>query len=151
MLVTKILNTMSKSPSTMWAGRFIYLWPPPGLFWIIPYFRIWDYVLHVEHVSCVITNCGQHPWVIPSPLSIALKALLEENTTRKLRSISLLVLQNFAIPVCFPYILFYLYFSLYFLLVGLLLQSVALFYGPRCPLSPERQLNLITHNGQVII
>ena len=31
-----------------------------GDVWIIPSFRIWDYVLHVEHVSCVITNCGQH-------------------------------------------------------------------------------------------
>ena len=40
--------------------------------WIIPSFRIWDYMLHVEHVSCVITNCGQHQWVIRSPLSIAL-------------------------------------------------------------------------------
>ena len=39
---------------------------------IIPSFRIGDYVLHVEHVSCVITNCGQHQWVIPSTLSIAL-------------------------------------------------------------------------------
>ena len=35
-------------------------------------FRIWDHVLHVEHISCVITNCGQHQWVIPSPLSTAL-------------------------------------------------------------------------------
>ena len=26
--------------------------------WIIPSFPIWDYVLHVEHISCVITNCG---------------------------------------------------------------------------------------------
>ena len=24
------------------------------------YFRIWGYVLHVEHVSCAITNCGKH-------------------------------------------------------------------------------------------
>ena len=28
-----------------------------GDVWIIPTFRIWDYVLHVEHISCVITNC----------------------------------------------------------------------------------------------
>ena len=59
-------------PSTTWAGPLIYLWPPPGDDWIIPSFRIWDYVLHVEHISCVITNCGQHQWVIPSPLSIGL-------------------------------------------------------------------------------
>ena len=53
---------------------------------IIPSFRI--YVLHVEHISCVITNCGHHKWVIPSSLSIALWALLEENTPRKLLSLS---------------------------------------------------------------
>ena len=31
-----------------------------GVVWIIPSFRIWDYVLYVEHISRVITNCGQH-------------------------------------------------------------------------------------------
>ena len=59
-----------------------------GDVWIIPYFQVWDYVLHVEHIPCVITNCGQHQWVIPS-LSIGLWALLEENATRKLLSLSL--------------------------------------------------------------
>ena len=63
-----------------------WIWPPPGRSdWIIPSFRILDYVLHVEHVSCVITNCGQHQWVIPSP---ALYVLPEENITRKLLSLS---------------------------------------------------------------
>ena len=38
-----------------------------------------------------------------------------------------LVLQHFAIPGCFPYILFIAIFSPYFLLAGLLLLSVALF------------------------
>ena len=33
-------------------------------------FPILDYVLHVVHISCIITNCDQHQWVIPSPLSI---------------------------------------------------------------------------------
>ena len=42
-----------------------------GDVWIIPSFRVWGYV-HVEHISCVITNCAQHQWVILSPLSIAL-------------------------------------------------------------------------------
>ena len=27
---------------------------------VITYFRIWGHVLHVEYVSCVITNCDQH-------------------------------------------------------------------------------------------
>ena len=40
-----------------------------GNVWIIQSFR---YVLHVEAISCVITNCGQNQWVIPFPLSIAL-------------------------------------------------------------------------------
>ena len=44
-----------------------------GDVWLIPSFRIWGYMLHVEHISCVITNCGQYQWVIPSPLPIALK------------------------------------------------------------------------------
>ena len=35
--------------------------------WIIPSCRIWDYVLHVEHIqACVITNYGQFQSVIPS-------------------------------------------------------------------------------------
>ena len=39
---------------------------------IMPSFRIWGYVLHVEHISCVIMNCGQLQWTIPSLFSIAL-------------------------------------------------------------------------------
>ena len=56
-------------PSTMWADPLIYLWPSTGDVWIIPPLWIWDYVLHV---SCVITNCGQHQWAIPSPLNSSL-------------------------------------------------------------------------------
>ena len=59
-----------------------------GDVWIIPCFRIWGYVLYVEHISSVITNCGQHPWAIPFLFSIALEALLEENITRKLLLLS---------------------------------------------------------------
>ena len=57
--------------------------------WIIPSFRIWDYVLYVEHISCVITNCRQYQWTIPSLFSIVFGALLEENITRKLLLLSL--------------------------------------------------------------
>ena len=53
-------------------GSFNLFLAITGDVWLIPSFRIWDYVLHVEYVPCVITNCGQHQWVIPSPLSIAL-------------------------------------------------------------------------------
>ena len=87
---------------------------------IIPSFRIWDYVLHVEHILCVITNCGQHQWVIPSFL-IALQALLEENPTRKLLSLSLdLFFKILLFQVAF-HILFSIVIFFYFLLVGLLL------------------------------
>ena len=41
------------------------------------------------HISCVITNCGQHQWSTPSPLLIVLRAFLGESTTRKLPSLSL--------------------------------------------------------------
>ena len=37
-------------------------------------------VLHIEHVSCVITNCGQHQGAIPS-LSIALESVVFLNCT----------------------------------------------------------------------
>ena len=61
----------------MWVG-FVFFWgdghlKPCGVgvsfnlfmattgdVWMISFFRIWDYVLHVERVSCVITNCGQY-------------------------------------------------------------------------------------------
>ena len=41
-----------------------------GDVWITSSFRIWGYVLHVEHMSCVITNYGEHQWDIPSLFSI---------------------------------------------------------------------------------
>ena len=53
-------------------GSFNLLMAASGDGWIIPSFRIWGYVLHVEHISCVITNCGQHQWAIPSLFSKAL-------------------------------------------------------------------------------
>ena len=53
-------------------GSFNLFMATSGVVWIIPSFRIWDYMLRVGHISCVITNCGQHQGVIPSPLSIAL-------------------------------------------------------------------------------
>ena len=53
-------------------GSFNLLMTVTGDVWIIPSIRIWGYLLHVEHISCVITNCGQHQWAIPSLFSIAL-------------------------------------------------------------------------------
>ena len=37
-----------------------------GDVWIVPSIRIWGYVLQVEHIPSVITNCGQRQWAIPS-------------------------------------------------------------------------------------
>ena len=53
-------------------GSFNLSMAANGDVWIIPSFRIWGCVLHVEHISCVITNCGQIQWAIPSLFSIAL-------------------------------------------------------------------------------
>ena len=94
--------------------------------WIIPSFLIWGYVLYVEHISYVITNCGQHQWAIPSLFSIAL-SLLEENVNRKLLSLSLDLFKILLFQVSFL-----IFFSIavippYFIHVDLLLQYVALF------------------------
>ena len=103
--------------------------------WIIPSFQIWGYVLHVEHISCVFTNCGQHeffklfclrlkpylvvkiaPDVLGRPFSFlsSSSGLTGVNITRKYLSLSLdLFFKLFAIPGYFPCILFYHYlFSL---------------------------------------
>ena len=109
-------------------GSFNLFLVTTGDVWIIPSFRIWDYVLHVEHISCVITSCGQHQWVIPSPLSIALYALLGENTTRKSLSLSLdLFFKILLFRVTFLIFISIATFSPYLFQVGSLLQYVALF------------------------
>ena len=90
-------------------GSFNLFMATTGDVWLMPSFLIWDYVLHVEHVSCVITNCVQHQWVIPSfsslnsSLGFAGRKHYQEITVPTLR----LVLQNFATPSCFTYVLFY--------------------------------------------
>ena len=96
-----------------------------GDVWIIRSFQIWDHVMHIEYVSCIITNCGQHQWMIPSPLSIALYPLqcYQKITIPAFR----ILLEILIFQVAFLIFLFITIFSLYFLLVGLLLQSVTLF------------------------
>ena len=91
-----------------------------GGVWIIPSFRIWGYVLYViEHISCVIKNCGQHQWAIPSLFSTALEALQEENITRKLLSLSLdLFFKISLFQVTFLIFFSIAVFSPYFLLIG---------------------------------
>ena len=102
-------------------GSFNLFMATTGDVWIIPSFRIWDYVLHVVHISCVITNSGQHQWVIPSALLIALQAYPEENTARKLLSWSLdLFFKILLFQVTFLILFSITIFSPYFLQVDLL-------------------------------
>ena len=95
------------SASTMWAGPLIFSSTTTRDVWIIPSFRIWDYVLHVEHVSCVVTNCGQHQWVIPFPLNSSFSPAGGKHYQKIFIPVFRLVLQNFAFPGCFLYILFH--------------------------------------------
>ena len=44
--------------STMWMGPFIFQVSPLGDISMIPFYGIWGYMLHVEQMSYVITNCG---------------------------------------------------------------------------------------------
>ena len=101
-----------------------------GDVWIIQSFQIWGHVLHVEHMACVITNCGQHQWVILFPLSIALWSLQEENTTGNLLSPSLdLFFKILLFQITFLIFFSFLIFSLYFHQAELLLQCVSLFHS----------------------
>ena len=114
-------------PSPIWAGPFNIFMATTGDVRIIPSFQIRGYVLHFEHVSCVITNCGQYQWAILSLFSIARLALLEENITRKLLSLSLdLFFKCLLCQVTFFILFSIAIFSPCFLHVGLLLQYVPL-------------------------
>ena len=98
------------------SGSFNLFMATTGGVWIIPSFRICGYVLYVEHISCVIMNCGQHQWAMPSLFSIALEAFLEENITRKLLSVSLdLFLKILLFQVTFLIFFSIAIFSPYFL------------------------------------
>ena len=70
------------------SGSFYLFMATPGCL-NNPIFSNLGYVLHVEQISCVITNCGQHQWAIPFLFPIVLEALLEEYITRKLLSLFL--------------------------------------------------------------
>ena len=62
-------------------GSFNLFMATTGNVWIIPSFRIWSYVLHIEHISCVIVNytipvygvatiCHQFRWLRLGHLSL---------------------------------------------------------------------------------
>ena len=102
------------APSAMWAGPLIYLWPgTTGYAWIIPSSRIWDYVLHVEQISCAITNWPTSVSQPFSSLNSSLGFAGGKHHQKIIIPIFRLIFQNFAIPGCFPHIIFYCYiFSL---------------------------------------
>ena len=107
---------------------FIYLSSTTVDVWMIPSFQMWGYMLHVEHISCVITNCGQHQGVIPSPFSIALKPGWRKTLLENYFPIFFYLFCNILLfQVTFLICFFIAIFSPYFLLFGLVLQYVALF------------------------
>ena len=79
--------------------------------WIIPFFQIWGYVLHV---SCVITNYCKHQWLTPSRLNSSLGLTGWKHNRKIIIPIFRLVLQNVALPGWFPCILCYPTISPYF-------------------------------------
>ena len=100
--------------------------------WIIPSFQIWGHMLHVDHISCVITNCG-HPFSSldnsfgrtggnissTSVVSFHVGVVLAPSiSTRKLLNL---------FQVAFLIFLAITTLSPYFLQFGLLLQFLALF------------------------
>ena len=103
-------------------GFFILFMATTGGVWIIPSFGIWSYVLHGEHISFVITNCGQHQWVIPSLFSIALEDLLEENITKN----------YYPYLFFFKILLFQFIFRIFFSVVILLLSFLLTFFLLGC-------------------
>ena len=133
-----------------------------GGVWVIPSFRIRGYGLHVEHISCVITNCGQCQWAISSLFLIALRALLEKNFTKKLLSLSLdlffkLCYSRFLSMYYFPSLSYLLNHNLYCFVLSmwgkimipmykLWLQGLYRLHGPGCLLPQKGPLNLITHS-----
>ena len=74
-----------------------------GDIWIILSFQIFGNVLHVEHISCVNTNC--HLFSLNSFLCLTGRKHYQKITIPLFR----FILKNFAFPCCFPCILFYCY------------------------------------------
>ena len=76
-------------------GSFNLFMATTGGALMIPSFRISGYLLHVEYISCVIANCGQHQWTIPSLFSIALAWCLTGRKHYQEITIMLLSLYSF--------------------------------------------------------
>ena len=111
-------------------GSFNLFMATTGSVWIIPSFsNLGLCAVCWAHFMCHHKLWpSQHQWATPALFSIALEALLVENITRELLSLSLdLFLKNLLFQVTFLIFFFIAVFSPYFLMVGLLLQCMALF------------------------
>ena len=79
----------------MWVGPLNLFIATTGDVWIILSYWIWGYVLHVEHITCVIMNCG---WL--SYPSLFLNNSLASTGGKQYQKITIpiftLALQNFA-------------------------------------------------------
>ena len=97
-----------------------------GDVWIIPYL-IRGNMLHIEHISCVITDCDQHQWVIPFPPSISLLCLAGVNQYQRI-TIVRIVFQKLALPGAF-FVFFLLSFPLTFVWL-VCYCSLRLYFSP---------------------
>ena len=96
---------------TLHASHCRQFWPQPSC---LPSGCCWLWAmhvslvqLHVEHISCVIMNCGQHQWVIPSPLNSSL-SLTGGNIIRKL----LFLFLNLFFKILLIQVTFLIFFSI---------------------------------------
>ena len=98
-------------PSTMWVGPLNLFMATTGDVWIILSYWIWGYVLHVEHITCVIMNCG---WL--SYPSLFLNNSLASTGGKQYQKITIpiftLALQNFAFSMLLSF--YTLYHACYF-------------------------------------
>ena len=106
------------SLSTMWVGPLIYVWPPPGCLNNPIFSNLELCAACWAHFMCHLElwpTSASHPF---SSLNISLSFAGGKHYQKITIPIFRLVLQNFAVPWCFPYI--------FFLLLSFLLTSFRL-------------------------
>ena len=93
-------------PSTMWVGSLIYSWPPPGM-------SEWSHLFELGLCAACWAHFMCHHELWPTSLSHPFSSLNSSSGFARWKHyqnitipIFRLVFQNFAIPGCFPYILF---------------------------------------------
>ena len=94
--------------STMWVGPLISSSTSTGDVWIFPSSQIWGYMLYVEYISCVVTH-ESWPTSVSHSFSSLNSSLGLAGGKHYYKTIIHMfrLLQNLAIPSCFPCILFY--------------------------------------------